>query len=315
MKKLKSITFTRTCSPWKTIFYGICFFFVGSAVIFGASGLVLSVSPSHLRHEKGVIDEGEGARTSMVVAPLVRAPVSHVATLEAPRSVVSEWHLIQPVQVLPMASITKLMTAFVVLDRATMDTMITVSARAAATPPTNLPLGSGEQLTVRELMSALLLPSANDAANALADGLGGETSFVAAMNMKARTLGLNRTHFVDVTGFDAPGHVSSAADLAQLAHDLFLAHPELLALTNQPRIILNATATHKEYDLQNFHPLVGKYPGYAGGKPGYTGDAGYCLLTVAQRGDASIITVVLNSPDYAGESVKLLDEGFRRLGK
>ena len=217
-------------------------------------------------------------------------------------------------QPLPEASITKLMTAFVVMDKmSSMDQLITVSARAAATPPTNLPLGEGEQLTVHELLDALLLPSANDAANALADGFGGEDAFVAAMNAKAASLGLKHTHFGDATGFDTPGHAASAADLATLAHDLFAVHPEVLQIMQQPTLHLDANDHHKAYYLVNFHPLVSSYPGFVGGKPGFTGDAGMCLLTLAQRDGKSVLAVVLNSPDYAGESRTLLDGGFAML--
>ena len=211
---------------------------------------------------------------------------------------------------LPMASITKLMTAYITLERGRLMDKIVVSAKAAATPPTNLPLGEGETLSVNELLTALLLPSANDAAQALADGLGGEEDFVRAMNTQASKLGLRHTHFSNPTGFDAAGHASSAADLATLAHDLFKAHPEVLPIMQQSHAVLETTTEHKRYDLQNFHPLITKYAGYMGGKPGFTGDAGNCLLTLAQRGEKRVIVVVLNSPNAGEESSQLLDAGF-----
>jgi D-alanyl-D-alanine carboxypeptidase len=211
---------------------------------------------------------------------------------------------------LPMASITKLMTAWVALDRAKPDHPVTVSATAAATPPTHMPLGEGEVLNVQDLLSMLLLTSANDAAQALADGLGGESSFIQGMNEKASKLGLKNTHFANPTGFDADGHHSSANDLAILAHHLFIKHPELLPLMQQSKVIIGSSDKHKAYDVANFHQLVGVYPGFLGGKPGFTGNAGNCLLTLAERDGKKVLAVVLNSPDPAGESTKLLDMGF-----
>lgn len=211
---------------------------------------------------------------------------------------------------LPMASITKLMTAWVALDRAKPQDPITVSSVAASTPPTHMPLGAGEVLSVQDLLSMLLLTSANDAAQALADGLGGEPSFVNGMNEKAAKFGLANTHFANPTGFDAEGHYSSANDLAILAHHLFNEHPELLPLLQQSKVIINGSEKHKAYDVANFHQLVGVYPGFLGGKPGYTGNAGNCLLSLAERDGKRVIAVVLNSPDPAGESSQLLDLGF-----
>ena len=212
---------------------------------------------------------------------------------------------------LPMASITKLMTAWVALDSAKMDKEIKISSKAAATPPTHMPLAKGEVLTVRDLLYMTLLTSANDAAQALADGLGGEEKFVAKMNQKAQDLGLTKTKFANPTGFDALGHKSSAQDLANLAHHLFIEHPELLDMLQQPSVVIKENKKHRAFDVVNFHQLVESYPGYLGGKPGYTGNAGNCLLTLAQRGDKRVIAVVLNSPDPAGESAKLLDMGFK----
>ena len=119
----------------------------------------------------------------------------------------------------PMASITKLMTVLVTLEHANLDDIVTVSRGAAAVGESTISLRPGEQLTVRELIEAALIQSANDAAAALADYVGGgdRAAFVALMNAKAKELGLTHTHFANPDGLDQAGHHSSARDLTRLA--------------------------------------------------------------------------------------------------
>jgi serine-type D-Ala-D-Ala carboxypeptidase (penicillin-binding protein 5/6) len=122
-------------------------------------------------------------------------------------------------QRVPIASITKLMTVLLTLEHTRLDDVVTVSPEAAAVGESSANLRPGERLTVRELLEAALIQSANDAADALADyvGRGSQARFVAMMNARARRLGLRDTHYVRPDGLDAPGHVSSARDVTFLA--------------------------------------------------------------------------------------------------
>ena len=315
------------------------FFILSSCVVFGGTQSLLNIPAI-------TVGTGAAADTDTLAAAKTAAPTQPTPNLSAPilsapePTPAPEWQMVGSTEIptapvaataglvindktgevlaaknadwaLPMASITKLMTAWVALDRAKPEDPISVSSVAAATPPTHMPLGTGEVLSVQDLLSMLLLTSANDAAQALADGLGGEPSFVNGMNEKAAKLGLKNTHFANPTGFDADGHHSSANDLAILAHQLFTAHPELLPLLQQPKVIIPGNDKHKAYDVVNFHQLVGgAYPGFIGGKPGFTGNAGNCLISLAERDGKRVTAVVLNSPDPAGESMRLLDMGF-----
>ncbi len=333
-----SCTHRRRVRGGQFILAALGFFMVSSCLVFGGTHTLLqqptiAVGAKSDNHVATTVSNQPSAPTPNLSAPILAAPQP---------TQVPEWHMVKSTSIptapvtataglvindnsgeilaaknadlpLPMASITKLMTAWVALDRAKPEDSITVSSVAAATPPTNMPLAAGEVLSVQDLLSMLLLTSANDAAQALADGLGGEPSFVNGMNQKAAKLGLKNTHYANPTGFDAEGHHSSANDLAVLAHHLFKEHPELLPLMQQTKIIINGNDKHRAYDVVNFHQLVGVYPGFLGGKPGFTGNAGSCLLTMAERDGKRIIAVVLNSPDSASESRRLLDFGFEQL--
>lgn len=324
----------------------LVFFGVGSSVVFGGSGSLLlmpTVSEGAVETDETMVASAvdvEAETPEVSIAPSIPAPVlSEPAPTPEP-----EWQMITsksipaaPIlaasglviddktgevlatknadAVVPMASITKLMTAWVALDRADMDYKIKVSARAAATPPTHLPLREGDVLTVEELIHAILLTSANDAAHALEDGLGGRKKFVAAMNTKAKEIGLEKTSFANPTGFDAPGHHSTSAELAIMAHHMFKEHPELYKILQKKDAAYAENKDRKAYYMPNFHPLVGEYAGFKGGKPGYTGNAGFCLLTVAERKGMRVIAVALNSPDVNNDSVQLLNMGFDEIKK
>src|SRR5690606_8826062 len=116
-------------------------------------------------------------------------------------------------------------------------------------------------LRLEELLHAILLTSANDAAVAIRDGMGGQ-KFIDAMNRKAADIGMKQTRFANTTGFDAPGHHSSSADLAKMAHLLFQEHPELLDILQKSEMHYPANKDRKAYHMPNFHQLVGVYPGY-----------------------------------------------------
>jgi serine-type D-Ala-D-Ala carboxypeptidase (penicillin-binding protein 5/6) len=225
---------------------------------------------------------------------------------------------------LAMASCTKIMTAYVAVHHASPDQVVTIGADAASyVNPDNsyMGLSAGEQLTLRDLLYGLLLPSGNDAAIAIADAVGGsESHFVAMMNDEARALGLTHTHFANPHGLDAAGHYTSARDLAVLAayalHDPFIAQAAATFQYDIPK-----TATHKHYYLTNFNSLLpgalAPYPGAVGLKPGNTGAAGWCEAFAARRDGHLIVGVVLGDPTWSvrnSDMHLLLDWGFAQVG-
>ncbi len=213
----------------------------------------------------------------------------------------------------PIASATKLMTALVVLESARLNRIIRASDYQPAAVESQLGLRPREKMTVADLLRALLLASANDAAVTLAEGVGGSRArFVAAMNRRARELGLKQTHFANPIGLDQPGNYSSARDLVQLS----------LQLRTSPffrRTVARATATLKSGDVvrtvSNRNSLVAR-PQIDGIKTGHTGRAGYVLIASARdaRG-VRLLSAVLGAPtelDRNDDTLDLLRWGFKR---
>ncbi|MEK7101336.1 MAG: D-alanyl-D-alanine carboxypeptidase family protein [Patescibacteria group bacterium] len=201
-------------------------------------------------------------------------------------------------QVFP-ASTTKMMTALVALDQYDLGREITVTT--SYPEGQNLKLTPGEKLTVNQLLYALLVQSANDAAEVLAENFaGGRAAFISAMNTKAVDLRLTATHFINPSGLDETGHYSTAADLARLA-DSALVHPEFAKIVATENAVI---ATHV---LTNINQLLGKVPGVLGVKTGNTLGAGQSLVTLVDRDSHPVIIVVLGSTDRFGDSEKLIN--------
>jgi D-alanyl-D-alanine carboxypeptidase (penicillin-binding protein 5/6) len=217
-----------------------------------------------------------------------------------------------------MASTTKIMTALVALTYGKLDQPITVGADAilpAADNASAMGLSVGEVLTLRELLYGLLLPSGDDAAIAIAEGVAGsQARFVALMNDQAQALGLHATHYANVHGLDDPGQYSSAADLVRLAARA-LQNPDFAAIVSTPAIELPATSTHRHYTLVTTDELLFSpvYPGILGVKTGFTGNAGYCLVFAAAGPNGRLVGAVLGDPTYYSrfsDARALLDWGF-----
>ena len=201
---------------------------------------------------------------------------------------------------LPMASITKLMTAIVVLERKQPGDVITVRETAAAVGESSIHLRVGEKLKVRDLLAAALIQSANDAAFALATGTTGDVSeFVGLMNAKARRLGLTHTHFVRPDGLDVPGHYSSARDILKLAR-VAMKKPLVRRL-----VAVRSARIAGGRSLFSWNDLLGRYPGLIGVKTGHTDAAGWCEVAAARRDGVTIYTVVLGSPTRAQRNADL----------
>lgn len=215
-----------------------------------------------------------------------------------------------PSQHMPIASLTKVMTALLVLENGVLDQKVYVSQKAAATGESTIWLQPGEIFSRRELLYALLLSSANDAAVALAESVSGtEENFVDLMNRRARELQLHDTHFSNSHGLEAPDHYSSAYDLALLTRQA-MADPVFRQIVDTKTVTLPWPGHPWPRLLINKDRLLFRYPGAIGGKTGYTREAGNCLIGAAQRGSLRLIAVVLHSPDDYGDTEKLLNYGF-----
>ncbi len=193
---------------------------------------------------------------------------------------------------LPMASLTKLMTVDVALQRLSLDQYVTVSSEAAATGEESVHLQAGEQVLVKDLVRAALIQSANDAAGALADAAsnGDRDLFVSWMNEQARELGLTKTHFVRPDGLDAIGHYSSARDSIALARWAM----GLEAVRDAVR--LRETTTSDGRPLSTWNDLLASFPGVVGVKTGHTDRAGWCQVALLQRDGLEIYASILGSP-------------------
>jgi D-alanyl-D-alanine carboxypeptidase (penicillin-binding protein 5/6) len=219
---------------------------------------------------------------------------------------------LDPAERRPVASLTKIMTAYVVMARTSPIDVVTVSEEAASgrVPGiSSLGLVAGEQIEVGELLYALLLQSANDAAVALAEHVGGTVEgFVEIMNRTAIRLGMSRTRFASPNGLDDAGS-STARDLARLSRAAY-------GLPGFAEIVATRTHTIPGPDgepriVQNRNALLWLYPGAVGVKTGFTSAAGFCIVGAAEREDERLLAVVLGETDEAfSEAAALLNHGF-----
>jgi serine-type D-Ala-D-Ala carboxypeptidase (penicillin-binding protein 5/6) len=227
----------------------------------------------------------------------------------------------------PIASITKVMTALVVIRAGNLDRAITVPSAVvgyvAEWDASSAGLVPGDRLTARQLLAGLLLPSGADAAYALAQAYGpGIPAFIKKMNATARQLGLGRTHFANFDGLPWPGEYSTystAADLITLGRDA-MASAVFRSIVDLGSYRLPAGSGHHAYHWQNTNPLLGTYRGAVGIKTGYTLAAGHCLLFEASRGGRTFIGVTLGSPGVGttvngADPTRLLNWAFSLPGR
>ena len=225
----------------------------------------------------------------------------------------------------PMASITKVMTAYLVIKAGHLDRKITIPATVTgyvrAHNASSAGLRPGDRLTARQLLYALLLPSGADAAYTLAKAYGpGLSRFVTRMNATARLLGMRRTHFSNFDGLPYPtsySNYSTAKNLLVLGRAA-MRLPVFRSVVAKRSYRLAAGSGHHAYRWKNLNPLLGRYPGAIGIKPGYTGAAGQCLLFEATRHGHSVIGVTLHSPGSISsvnpaDATRILNWAFNRL--
>ncbi len=212
------------------------------------------------------------------------------------------------------ASITKVMSVILILEAIESGALhlqdkVTASAHAAAMGGSQIWLEVGEEMTVDELLRAVLVGSANDATVALAEAVSGsEEAFVEKMNQKAQSLGMKNTHFVNAAGLDADGHYTTARDVGKMSAEL-LSHPKVMEYTT---IWMDELRDGKT-QLVNTNRLVRNYMGITGLKTGTTGKAGRCLVASAKRDDLHTIAVIMgcdNNDARYGGAEKMLNWAF-----
>jgi D-alanyl-D-alanine carboxypeptidase len=221
-----------------------------------------------------------------------------------------------PTRVLPIASLTKMMTALVVDDRVPRHARVKITKQALAYQGSGVGvLPKGKRVKVGPMLYGLLLPSGNDAAIALAQRASGTVKrFVAAMNARAHAMGLVCTHYTSPSGFYDAGNHSCAGDLAAEARAI-LRVPRLARIVRTGHIVLPFPIKGGKLYLYNNNPLLRLgYRGTTGMKTGYTDAAGHCLVATARRGDVDLGVVLLHSPDTGTQARQLLDRGFRFEG-
>ena len=222
----------------------------------------------------------------------------------------------QPDLELPPASLTKVLTSLVALENFTPDQEVTVTADALgqSSADTLMGLKAGETLSVEALLDGMLLPSGDDAASAIALDTVGKARFVAAMNAQVAALGLDDSHFSATAGIDDPALYSSAYDLAVIADYTYEQFPLFDQIVASRTINVPASADHPAFHLHNLDALLQEYPAAVGIKPGWTGDAGACLIGMAVRNGHHLLAVLLSANYPARLESRLFDWGFQLDG-
>lgn len=211
------------------------------------------------------------------------------------------------------ASTTKIMTALVVADDAAFDEMVTISAIAPEAGESEIGIVAGEVISVADLLSAVLVRSANDAAVALAEHVGGSVEgFAALMNQKAADLGMTNSHFLNPHGLDEEGHYTTAADELKMAQAL-MANPQLASMVGLRRLDFPTAPDGTLRGGPATNRLLDSYPGATGVKTGYTFQASLVLSAAAERQGRRLFAVVMGSEGISGhfaDADALLDYGF-----
>lgn len=207
---------------------------------------------------------------------------------------------------LAIASTTKLMTALLTLEHSSLNTVFAAPPLYFSAADSQIGLRRGERMTVHDLLLAMLLPSADDAAQDLAWNIGGGSvsHFVAMMNARAAQLGLTHTHYSTPVGLDTPGNYSSASDLVRLAQYVVGAQPFFRHAVAQPGAVLHSGNYTRH--IINLNDLVGRVPWITGVKTGHTLQAGYVLVGSGTQNGMTLISAVLGTPSAAARDATTL---------
>jgi serine-type D-Ala-D-Ala carboxypeptidase (penicillin-binding protein 5/6) len=217
-----------------------------------------------------------------------------------------------------IASLTKVMTAVVALDLAKPSDVFTVSQKASDIIPTKIGVVEGQKMTLEELLNAAILTSANDAVQVIREGVDTQYNneiFIKSMNAKAKILGLKNTHFENPQGFDGEAHYSTAEDLSILTHYAMANYPLIAEMAKKEYAFLEASESHKQFDLYNWNGLLGVYPNAQGVKIGSTAKAQKTTIVMAEREGKKVMAVLLGAPGTLERDLwasQLLDLGFEK---
>lgn len=213
----------------------------------------------------------------------------------------------------PMASTTKIMTTIVALENGDLDDKVVVPSAAVGIEGSSIYLYTDEELTLGELLYAVMLESANDAATAVAIGIAGSVkAFADMMNKKAAELGMTNTSFANPHGLDAENHYTTARDLATLTR-YAMQNPTFREIVVTRRKTIPLHDGNSVRLLLNHNKLLKLYPYAIGVKTGYTKKSGRCLVSAANRDGIELIAVTLNAPDDWNDHTAMLEYGFSQL--
>ena len=216
---------------------------------------------------------------------------------------------------LPQASITKVMTAVMILEKYQPDTIVKITAKSAAARPTKIGLRAGDRVRLSDLLAAALVHSANDACHALAVWhSGSEEKFAERMNARAEKMGLRDTHFVNACGFDAEGHYSTARDVAVLA-EIAMQNRTFRRLVNKQQMVIRTVDGKRKFAFRSTNALIGKYEGARGVNTVFTFKAGPCLVAVSERGDTRVMIVLLNARNRWPNARQMFDLAFEQSAR
>lgn len=235
--------------------------------------------------------------------PVIKASALYMIELQSGRVLLEK----NPTRRLPPASLTKIMTALIALESAPLQEVVKIHPRAIV-HHSSLKLHAGEQFLLRDLVTAMLVASANDACEAIAWHIGGDDKrFVAMMNERATKLGLTNTHFANPCGFDAPGHYSTAGDLAKLTEQA-LQQPFFSMMVRTLVREISTVDGARKMSLHSTNELLVD-PDVNGVKTGYTSKAGRCLIASMFKDGQRLLLVALNMMDQWEQAARLLRYG------
>ncbi len=211
-----------------------------------------------------------------------------------------------------MASTTKIMTALVAAQNAELDKVVSVHPSAVGVEGSSIYLFAGEKMTLRDLLCAMLLESANDAAAAIAFEVGGSIEgFCDMMNQKAKELGLSDTHFTNPHGLYDEEHYTTAYELAKITRAA-LKDEDIKTVVSTKKMTIKPIEGNVRV-LHNHNKMLSMYEGAIGVKTGFTKKSGRCLVSAAERDGLTLIAVTINAPDDWNDHKNLLDAGFNNL--
>lgn len=266
--------------------------------------------------------KAHGKKTTHKGRPQVKAKAVYCVNLASNRTLMTR----NPDRQMPVASLTKLVTALVVLDKFPLNRKIMVPKHIGRVPKSVVGLKPGDRVSVKDLLHGLLIGSGNDCAEALACAYpGGRTKFIAAMNKRARAMGTRRTRFYTPSGLDTKSvfekrgkklvriksNVSTAREIARIARQAF-ANKTIHSICLKKRYVMASAKSKHGYRIKNTNKLLrGNLP-IEGGKTGYTSRAGHCLATKFSPGRNILLIVVLGSPDHFRDTRLVYREALKK---